>query len=241
MLDWLVLVVPVVLGVVLILVPAKREDPKVHMRWRYALAVSLILYGFLVWRQQSDASRTAIVDRDRAVRDTSAQVSAEVTTVYETKFGEQKRQIEQLQSQLGIFQGQTKASLSVMGKRLADANNAIRSIASASPLKIRALEIAKKIEHFALITTRAADSVQNATDTEREKMWIQLQEGWEKELQSQVNDIVSQLEARNLMENADNVGNSGNGCAFKPKVPADTVLPRRVCAEEIFKAAEKIP
>ena len=35
--TWLVLVVPVLLGVIVIAVPARHDDEQKHMRWRYAL------------------------------------------------------------------------------------------------------------------------------------------------------------------------------------------------------------
>jgi uncharacterized oligopeptide transporter (OPT) family protein len=77
-LEWLVVVVPVALGLILILVPTKREDPKRHMLWRFVLGACLIVYGGLTSWQQSRAKWTANKERESAIEETSANVSANV-------------------------------------------------------------------------------------------------------------------------------------------------------------------
>ena len=76
---WLSTFIPVFLGLVVILVPAKNEDAQTHMRWRYALGVALILYGGLVWAQQTRQASDSQVDRETAIKDTAAQTSADVS------------------------------------------------------------------------------------------------------------------------------------------------------------------
>ena len=71
-LELLVVVVPVALGLILILVPTKREDPKRHMLWRFVLGACLIVYGGLTWWQQSRAKRIANKERESAIEETSA-------------------------------------------------------------------------------------------------------------------------------------------------------------------------
>jgi hypothetical protein len=245
LLSWLVLVIPVALGAVVIMVPAKHDDAKSHMRWRWFLGVSLILYGLLVWWQQSRAALVATTDRDKVVADTSAKVSTAVTNAvteqYKGMIAEQDGQISQLRNQLGnkidVFSGQTKFSLSVVEKRI----NEELAKPSTSTLKVMALELAKKIDDFVLVYARAASDLQNSSDSEKRKLWDHEQQDWDKNLQSQVNDVTGQLKTLNLMDDKDNEGASGNGCGFKPKILGDTILPRRVCAANIEKAAEKIP
>lgn len=107
-LSWPVLVVPVALGLIVILVPAKHEDEKGHMRWRFVLGISLILYGGLSWWQQSRATKASVKDRESAIQETaqtvaaatSASVTKTVTQLYSGMISDQKTQIAQLQSQL---------------------------------------------------------------------------------------------------------------------------------------------
>lgn len=208
----------------------------------------MILYGLLGWWQISRATRAATTDRDNAVKDTSARVSAAVaktvTEQYAGMIAEQKNQIDQLQSQLGnkfdVFSGRTMSSLSAMQKQINDDLALAKSISSTSTLKVTALELAKKIDDFVLGWTRVTDRDQNATDEEKEAVGSGTA-GVGQSLQVQVNDVTNQLKALDLMDNKDNEGNSGNGCGFKPKTLADTILPRRVCAATIESAAEKIP
>jgi hypothetical protein len=103
-LSWVVLLVPVVLGVIVIAVPARHEDEKGHMRWRYALGVCLILYGAITWWQQSRDRTTAAKERQKAVQETAAetskQVTATVSDLYSHMISEQKTQIANLESEL---------------------------------------------------------------------------------------------------------------------------------------------
>jgi len=106
LLSWLVLVVPVLLGVVVIAVPAKHEDERSHMRWRYILGLALIVYGGLAWVQQSRATNESLEDREKAIRDTAAQTSAEVSKTvgqqYEAMISDLNIQIEDLKKQLSM-------------------------------------------------------------------------------------------------------------------------------------------
>ena len=95
-LELLVVVVLVALGFIVILVPAKREDPKRHILWRFALGACLIAYGGLTWWQQSRAKRIANKERESAIEETSANVSANVTKV----ISDQKQEIADLKKQL---------------------------------------------------------------------------------------------------------------------------------------------
>jgi len=74
------------------------------MRWRYGLGASLILYGGLVWWQQSRAIREASKDRETAITDTSKKVAADVTKAvteqYSQMIADQKSRIGELQGQL---------------------------------------------------------------------------------------------------------------------------------------------
>ena len=78
-LSWMVIVVPVVFGVILIFVPARKEDEKTHMRWRYILGVALIIFGALSWWQQSRATAASSKDREDAIAKTSEKVAAETS------------------------------------------------------------------------------------------------------------------------------------------------------------------
>ena len=103
-LELLVVVVLVALGFIVILVPAKREDPKRHILWRFALGACLIAYGGLTWWQQSRATRIANRERESAIEETSASVSANVTKTvtqqYSQMIADQKQEIADLKKQL---------------------------------------------------------------------------------------------------------------------------------------------
>ena len=107
-LSWLIAFVPVILGVLVIAVPAKHEDEQTHMRWRYVLGGVLIVYGVLVWVQQTRALSEAQADQQKAITDTaaktSAAVSAEVSKTvgaeYQNMIADLNMQIQSLQHQL---------------------------------------------------------------------------------------------------------------------------------------------
>lgn len=103
-LSWTVIFVPVVLGVIVIAVPARHEDEKSHMRWRYALGVCLIVYGGLAWWQQSRDRSASTKERLRAVQETATETSKQVTAVVTEQFkqtvADQQKQISILQSKL---------------------------------------------------------------------------------------------------------------------------------------------
>lgn len=150
-LSWLTLVVPVALGLVVILVPAKREDERSHMRWRYILGASLILYGGLSWWQQSRTIRASTKDRADAIRKTSTEVAAEtskevtkaVTDQYSQMVADQKSQITQLQSQLAA---QGKDVSAIKGSNIVTGKNPIKvevmnETASAAMLPVENVKI----------------------------------------------------------------------------------------------------
>ena len=91
-LSWLVLVVPVLLGLLLILVPAKHEDERRHMLWRYILGVALIVYGGIAWWQQARFARQSLTDRDAAIDRTSKSVSASVSESVSRSVSQQYQQ-----------------------------------------------------------------------------------------------------------------------------------------------------
>jgi hypothetical protein len=103
-LSWLVLFVPVFLGLLVILVPAKHEDQRSHMRWRYILGASLIVYGGLAWVQQSRTTKASAKDRQQAITDTAAETSARVSKTvgdqYEQMISDLTTQIQSLKDQL---------------------------------------------------------------------------------------------------------------------------------------------
>jgi hypothetical protein len=103
-LSWLVVVVPVFLGLIVIVVPARLENEQKHMRWRYALGACLILYGGLAWLEQSSSESQSVRDREQAVEDTaaktSAQVSATVGKEYQAMIDDLNSQIKSLKQQL---------------------------------------------------------------------------------------------------------------------------------------------
>jgi hypothetical protein len=127
-LSWLISVIPVALGLVVMLVPAKSEDQKRHMMWRYILGLSLIAYGGLSWWQQFRLAKASVADREKAIKDTSQQVAAAtsasvtqtVTNLYSQMISDLNSRIAQLQSQLAA-QGKDvsaiKGSNIVSGKR----------------------------------------------------------------------------------------------------------------------------
>lgn len=104
--EWLFVVIPVVLGLIVILVPTKKEDAKGHTRWRYILGACLLLYGLLAWWEQNNQDR----QRDKAIRDTSEQVSVQVTKDVTKAVAEQYQAvIQNLTSQIGDLKGQLAA------------------------------------------------------------------------------------------------------------------------------------
>lgn len=140
LLLWLVLVIPVFLGLVVILVPAKHEDEKGHMRWRYALGVLLILYGGLAWIQQSRAAKSSTVDREKAIKDTAAETSATVSKTvgqqYEDMITDLTMQIQSLRDQLA---NQSKSFAIQLKQTETDVNGNISKVGTA-PVKYAQLQ-----------------------------------------------------------------------------------------------------
>jgi hypothetical protein len=122
-LGWAVIWLPIALSVAFIFVPAKSEDAQQYIKWRYWLVAVAVLLGALSWWQQSRAIRASSADREKAITETSKQVSADVTKVvtsqYAQMIADQKAQILQLQNQL-VAQGRDvrliKGSNIVTGK-----------------------------------------------------------------------------------------------------------------------------
>ena len=102
-LAWLVLVIPVGLGLVVMLVPEKHEDRKGYTRWRYILGASLILYGGLCWWQQSRSTKSAFKDRQEAIQQTSTQVTGAVTKAVSDQY---QAVVKNLTNQIGVLKGQ---------------------------------------------------------------------------------------------------------------------------------------
>lgn len=99
---------PIALTVAFIFVPARSEDAKQHMKWRYWLVAFAVMLGALSWWQQSRALRASANDREDAIQQTSQKVAAAtsasvtrtVTDLYSSMISDQKAQIAKLQSQL---------------------------------------------------------------------------------------------------------------------------------------------
>jgi hypothetical protein len=78
-LGWAVIAFPFILAILFLFIPAKSEDEKRHMRWRYALIGMGVVFSLLAWLQQSRAMRAAKEDRDDAIGKTSERVTKDVT------------------------------------------------------------------------------------------------------------------------------------------------------------------
>jgi hypothetical protein len=78
-LAFLVLVLPVVLTVVFVFIPDRKDKPMLHGLWRAGLITSAVLYSGLVWWQQRIANREAKSDRDSAIGETATRVAKETT------------------------------------------------------------------------------------------------------------------------------------------------------------------
>lgn len=84
-LYWLIVFVPVGLGLIVILVPSKHEDPKRHMRWRWILGILLIVYGGVVWWQG-----IRNMNEQTAIRAEGDRRTAAIQTQYDTLNGQLK-------------------------------------------------------------------------------------------------------------------------------------------------------
>lgn len=84
-LNWLVVFVPVALGLIVILVPSKHEDPRRHRRWRRILGISLIVYGGVVWWQGAHN-----MNEQAAIRAEGDRRTAAIQTQYDTLNGQLK-------------------------------------------------------------------------------------------------------------------------------------------------------
>jgi hypothetical protein len=90
-LGWLVIVAPFALSAIFILIPAKSENEKLHMRWRGGLLSFGLAFSLIAWWQQTRTASEAARDRAGAIHDT-AQETAKATTENVTKaMGEQYR------------------------------------------------------------------------------------------------------------------------------------------------------
>jgi hypothetical protein len=127
LLGWAVIWLPIALSVAFIFVPARSEDARQHMRWRYWLAAVAVILGALSWWQQSRAIRVSNTDRENAIKETSKQVSADVTKAvtsqYAQMIGDQKAQISQLQNQLAA---QSKDVSTIKGSNIVTGKNPIK-------------------------------------------------------------------------------------------------------------------
>lgn len=107
-------------------------------------------------------------------------------------------------------------------------------------LKITALDLADQIEDFVASLSRVNGIfVQRNIPEELTKFWNDQQADWDKNFQSQVNDVTNQLQAQHFMEKAQSI--NSDGCQWKPPKPEDTLTVRQICARTIREAAKKIP
>src|SRR2546426_902565 len=119
LLSWMIIFIPFALSIVLIFMPAKQENLTVHMRWRYALVVLLVAFSLIAWWQQSRAVKSANLDREQAIKetservatDTASRVTAVMTAQCTTTIKELDQQINTLTSRLHKENTQTTSTI----------------------------------------------------------------------------------------------------------------------------------
>jgi hypothetical protein len=126
-LAWVVIFFPTALSIAFIFVPSRRENERLHMKWRYSLIVVGILFSGITGWQQVRAIRASAKDRQNAIRETSERVAAQTSERVTEAVGEQYKgtiaaldaQISSLQRQLSVQErdvGVIKGSNIVTGK-----------------------------------------------------------------------------------------------------------------------------
>jgi hypothetical protein len=108
-LGWAVIAFPFLLSILFVFIPARAEDEKRHMKWRYVLVGVGAIFSLLAWWQQERSLQAAKKDRDAAVKQTSDQVTKSVTEALGNQY---KELINSLTTQIGELKGQ----LTVQGK-----------------------------------------------------------------------------------------------------------------------------
>jgi hypothetical protein len=103
-LGWLVILLPVVLSTVFILIPDKAEDWKVHMRWRWGLALFCLLFSVTAWWQQHRATHQSIADRNSAMNDAADKAAKKVKDQDLPYFNSQTTLIQELGSKIERLQ-----------------------------------------------------------------------------------------------------------------------------------------
>jgi hypothetical protein len=107
LLSWVGILAPFAFSVVPIFIPAKTEDEKLHMKWRYVLVAFGICCSVLAGWQQERAVRGAAKDRESAIAETSERVAtntaARVTDALNKQYGSF---ISDLYEEMGKLKGQ---------------------------------------------------------------------------------------------------------------------------------------
>jgi hypothetical protein len=102
-LGWLVIVAPFVLSAIFVLIPAKSEDRKTHMRWRIALLIFGLLFSSIAWWQQVRAADESASARTQAIQDTAKETAKQTT---ENLGAAYRPLIQSMTEQIGVLQKQ---------------------------------------------------------------------------------------------------------------------------------------
>jgi hypothetical protein len=106
-LAWLVIVAPFALSAIFILIPAKKENRVVHMRWRIALLVFGLMFSLIAWWQQDRVASEAAKDRASAIRETATETAKETTKNVTEAMSEQYLPlIQSLTAKVGELEGE---------------------------------------------------------------------------------------------------------------------------------------
>lgn len=96
-LGWMVIFAPFALSAVFILIPAKAENRRLHMKWRWALFFCGIIFSGIAWWQQARAAKSAQDSTSAAISATSDAVATNVKAQDKIIIDEQTAKIDQLQ------------------------------------------------------------------------------------------------------------------------------------------------
>src|ERR1700687_2421213 len=131
-LAWVVIFFPTALSIAFIFIPARTENERLHMRWRYSLVALGILFSAITGWQQVRAVKASAADREKAIQETSEKVSTETSTRVTKAVGEQyKGMVGDLYLQIGTLQSQ----LAAQGKDVSVIKGS-NIVTGAAPLKV---------------------------------------------------------------------------------------------------------
>jgi hypothetical protein len=107
LLSWVGILAPFAFSVVPIFIPAKTEDKRLYMKWRYVLVAFGILCSVLAGWQQERVVKAAATDRESAITETSERVAtntaAKVADTLNKQYGSF---ISDLYKEMGRMRGQ---------------------------------------------------------------------------------------------------------------------------------------